>query len=105
MVSGGVKVGWEVRSSLYRLLGEDQAGWERRSGGAAHGGPSGGQSRRGTPAGANGLVRVSNVPDRVGQPAGDVDLGDPSASECSRTDWPGETNCGMKLVKNAAISD
>src|SRR6266508_5065098 len=60
-------------------LGEDQAGSERRSGGASQIGPSSGQSRRGT-CRSERLVAGEHVPDRLGEPAGDIDLGDLGAA-------------------------
>src|SRR5947208_8882497 len=72
----GAVVGVERCSSLYRLLG-----WRIRldgslaSGGASPYGPSGGQGVRGACRG-EGLVAGEHVPDRFGEAAGEVDLGD-----------------------------
>src|SRR5262249_35325416 len=54
---------------------EDQAGWEDRSGGASQIGPS--RDQRGPGAWrSEGLFAGEHVPDRCGEPAGDVDLRD-----------------------------
>src|SRR4029453_8305592 len=76
--------GWERRSSLYGLLG----GRTRRHGSAGSGGsgpkgPSGGQTKSGATrgrSGCEGLVGGQHVPDRFGDLAGDVDLGDLAAA-------------------------
>ncbi len=50
-----------------------------RSGGASPYGPSGGQGVGGA-FGSEGLLAGEHVPDRLGQPAGEVDLGDLGAA-------------------------
>src|SRR4051794_5769942 len=56
---------------------EDQAGWEAGCGGAIPKGPSGGQTKSGASRSrSEGLVVGEHVPDRGGEPAGDVDLRD-----------------------------
>src|SRR3989442_3100945 len=72
----------EHRSSLYRLLREDQAESERRSGSATLRGPSCGQAVRGA-CRSKRLGSGEHVPDRLGEPAGNVDLGDLGAALAS----------------------
>ena len=76
----GAVVGVELRSSLYRLLsGRIRLDGSLASGGASPYGPSGGQGVRGTCRG-EGLVVGEHVPDRFGEAAGEVDLGDLGAA-------------------------
>jgi len=74
----------ERRSSLYRLLsGRTRRHWRPASGGAIPKGPSGGQTSCGASrsrSGCKGLIVGEHVPDRLGELAGDVDLGDPGAA-------------------------
>jgi hypothetical protein len=53
------------------------------SGGAIPKGPSRGQTKRGA-CRSERLVAGQHVPDRLGQAAGDVDLGDPGAALLAR---------------------
>jgi hypothetical protein len=77
--AGAAVVGGERGSSLYRLL-EGGRGWiGARSGGASPYGPSGGQGVGGA-CRSEGLVAGEHVPDRLGEPAGEVDLGDLGAA-------------------------
>src|SRR3954471_10516763 len=76
----GVVVGVERCSSLYRLLGgRIRLDGSLASGGASPSGPSGGQGVRGT-CRSEGLVAAEHVPDRFGESAGEVDLGDLGAA-------------------------
>src|SRR5882724_4383481 len=73
-------VGVERCSSLYRLLGgRIRLDGSLASGGASPYGPSGGQGVRGT-CRSEGLVAGEHVPDRFGESAGEVDLGDLGAA-------------------------
>src|SRR6266581_2742869 len=72
----GVVVGVERCSSLYRLLGgRIRLDGSLASGGASPSGPSGGQGVRGACRGG-GMVAGEHLPDRFGEAAGEVDLGD-----------------------------
>lgn len=70
------------RSSLYRLLVEDQATSEAGCGGAIPKGPSGGQTTSGASRSGRieGLVGGEHVPDRLGQLSREVDLRDAGAA-------------------------
>src|SRR5215217_8270943 len=66
----------EQRSCLYGLLGEwTRRNWMLRSRAQVQKGRSGRQTKSGA-SGSELLVAGEHVPDRVGEPAGDVDLGD-----------------------------
>src|SRR5437879_1094426 len=79
-MAGGAVVGVEQRSSLYRLLGwEDQVGWEPRFRWRISLRAVRRPGVRGTCRG-EGLVAGEHVPDRFGESAGEVDLGDLGAA-------------------------
>src|SRR6266536_1764151 len=79
-VRAGAAVVGEELGSLYRLLGgEDKAGSEFAPVAQLLKGPSGGQGVGGA-FGSEGLVAAEHVPDRFGQSAGEVDLGDLGAA-------------------------
>jgi hypothetical protein len=66
----------EQRLCLYGLLGGGiRRNWMLRSGAQVQRGRSGRQTNSGA-SGSELLVAREHVPDRVGEPAGDVDLGD-----------------------------
>jgi hypothetical protein len=73
---GCVVVGFERGSSLYRVLG-GMIGSDGSLGPVAqlNEGRLGGQRERGA-CRSEGLVAGQHVPDRLGEPAGDLDLGD-----------------------------
>src|SRR6266540_6873047 len=76
---GAAVVGGERCSSLYRLLVGGDGRWEFAP--VAHL-LKGRQAARGSvaPAGSEGLVAAEHVPDRFGEPAGEVDLGELGAA-------------------------
>src|SRR5918995_2553509 len=77
-MASGVGAGGELGSSLYRLLKGGQGRLEFAP--VAHPyGPSGGQGVGGA-FGSEGLVAAEHVPDRLGQPAGEIDLRDLGAA-------------------------
>src|SRR5215212_9850131 len=65
--------------SLWPPRGEDQAKSDASRSGASPKGRSGRQTKSGA-SGSELLVARKHVPDRVGEPAGDVDLGDLGAA-------------------------
>src|SRR5215204_6537473 len=65
--------------SLWPPRREDQAKLDRSLAGASPKGRSGRQTKSGA-SGSEGLVSSEHVPDRVGEPAGDLDLGDLGAA-------------------------
>src|SRR5512132_1249026 len=69
--------------SLWPPRREDQAESDRSLAGACPEGRSGRQTKSGA-SWSEGLVSRKHVPDRVGEPAGDVDLGDLGATLLSQ---------------------
>src|SRR6266511_5705992 len=78
-MAGAAVVAGEQGSSLYRLLRGGQGWIGVRSGSASPYGPSGGQGVGGA-CRSEGLVASEHVPDRFGEAAGEVDLGDLGAA-------------------------
>src|SRR5512132_3069325 len=67
--------------SLWPAQRQERATLEAGSGGSSPKGPSGGQTRSGASrGGGEGLLVGEHVPDRFGELAGDVDLGDLGAA-------------------------
>src|SRR4026208_1343485 len=78
-MADGAVVGCEQGSSLYRLLAGAQGRLEFAPVAQLLKGPSGGQGVGGA-FGSEGLFTAEHLPDRLGESAGEVDLGDLGAA-------------------------